>query len=385
MSAGDALVANAEVMTPDHAFRGWVRARGGRVAALGTGAAPRPCDGERVIDAGGLVVAPGFLDIHIHGAAGRDMMEGREAVDAVAAFLVSRGCTGFLPTTVTAPWAETLRAVDAFADACAHPPAGARPLGLHLEGPFLNPARRGMQAAEYMRAPKAADAAALLSTGRGWVRTVTLAPELPGGLALVSMLGACGVVVAMAHSDASYAEAVDAVAAGVRRVTHCFHAMTPLHHRQPGLVGAALDLDALCVEGIADGVHAHPAALRLLWRVKGWRRMALVSDAMAGAGAPDGAYRFGGQDVVVRGGEAHLTDGTLAGSVVTVDAAVRVMIAAGVPPREAVGMATLAPAEAAGLSGTGRLVPGGAADLVALDAGWKVAWTMVGGRMAWMA
>lgn len=375
------LVAGATVWTPDHEFHGWVRVRGGRIVAVGAGDAPRPEAGEAAVDASGLYLAPGFVDIHIHGAAGHDLMDGARALEAVSAFLATCGCTGYLPTTVTAPWDATLRAIAAFAAACDHPPPGARPLGIHLEGPYLNPARAGMQPVAHMRQPGMAGCEALLAAGRGRVRTMTLAPELPGALALVALLGSRDVVAAMAHSVATYRQAVEACAAGVSRVTHCFNAMPPLHHRAPGVVGAALDLDGLAVEAIADGVHVDPVVLRLLWRVKGWRRVALVTDAMAGAGAVEGDYRFGGQAVRVAGGQARLRDGTLAGSVLTMDAAVRVMVAAGIPAREAVGMATLVPAAAAGLRGVGRVAPGYAADLVALTPRWQVAWTMVEGTM----
>ena len=373
------VIAASAVWTPEEELRpGWVELEGEQIAAVGAGEPPR---GGRRLDARGLILCPGFVDIHIHGALGHDLFAG--AVPGVSAGLPRFGCTAYLPTTVTAPWEETLAAVAALAAAVERPPAGARPAGLHLEGPFLNPLRRGMQAAEHMRPPSAADLDALLAAGRGQVRTVTLAAELPGGAAAVARLAAGGVRVALAHSDATYAQAVAAADAGASHVTHCFNAMRPLHHREPGLAGAALDLPALSAEVIADGIHVHPAVLRLLWRVKGWRRLALVTDAMAGAGAPEGLYRFGGQEVTVAGGSARLADGTLAGSVLTMDRAVRVMVEAGLPAREAVGMATLAPAAAAGLRGVGRLAPGCRADLVALHPELHVAWTMIAGRRAW--
>jgi N-acetylglucosamine-6-phosphate deacetylase len=391
------LVLAGTLWTPEEELRGgWVRVEGGRIVALGQGPAPSPAVGGGgadagslgdgpVLDARGLTVCPGFVDLHIHGAFGHDLMEGLPAVAAVSAGLPRYGCTAYLPTTVTAPWVETLRAVAALAEAVEHPPAGARPVGLHLEGPFLNPARAGMQAVAHMRRPSLADAERLLAAGRGHVRLVTLAPELPGGLELVGHLARCGVVPAMAHSDASYEQARAAADAGARHVTHCFNAMRPLHHRDPGLVGAALDEERLSAEAIADGVHVHPVALRLLWRSKGWRRTALVTDAMPGAGAPEGTYRFGGHEVAVRAGQARLPDGTLAGSVLTMDRAVRVLVGAGVPPREAVAMASLTPARVAGLVDVGRVAPGCRADLVALDAELRVVWTMVGGRVVWRA
>ncbi len=370
--------------TPERALPGgWVRVHADRIEAVGSGPAPRG-DGASA-DLRGLVLCPGLIDIHIHGAFGHDLMSGGEALSAVSAGLPRHGCTSYLPTTVTAPWPATRRAVRAMAAAVRTPPPGARPAGIHLEGPFLNPLRRGMQLAEHMRPPAEPDLAALVEAGGGAVRTMTLAPELPGGMDAVRWLRARGVRACLAHSDATFEQAAEALAAGARHVTHCFNAMRPLHHREPGLAGAALALPDFTAGVIADGVHVHPALLRVLWKAKGWRRLCLVTDAMPGAGAPGGSYRFGGQEVTVREGAARLADGTLAGSVLTLDRAVAVMARAGVPARQAVRMATFAPAAAAGLAGVGRLRPGARADLVALRPDLTVAWTMVGGEVVWRA
>ncbi len=375
------VVAKA-VWTPEVCLEpGWVQIEGERIVALGRG---RPPAGA-TIDVTAMTVCPGFLDLHIHGSFGRDAQEGAEALAAMGAGLPRFGCTGYLPTTIPAPWPQTLEIVDRLARALAQTPPGAAALGLHLEGPFLNPLHRGMHLPEFLVPPSAERARDLLAAGRGHVRTVTLAPELEGGLDATRVLAAAGVLVAMAHSDATYAQATDAQAAGVRHVTHLYSAMRGLHHREPGLVGAALDSEGLSAEVIADGIHAHPPALRLAWRAKGWRRLALITDAMPGAGAPDGTYRFGGQDVFVADGRACLADGALAGSVTSIDACVRTMVRAGVPPQEAVGMATRTPAAIAGWPDRGHLGAGARADLVALDPGLRVVWTMVGGRMVWRA
>jgi N-acetylglucosamine-6-phosphate deacetylase len=368
------------VWTPERALPGgWLAVEGERITALGAGPPP----GRGALDLRGLTLCPGFVDLHIHGSCGADVMSG--GVEAVSAWLPRHGCTTYLPTTVTAPWEETLAAVAALAAAVADPPPGARPAGIHLEGPFLNPLRRGMQPAGPMRAPDSASVERLLGAGGGHVRWITLAPELEGGLEAVRALAARGVGVALAHSDATFEQAEAAAAAGARHVTHCFNAMRPLHHRDPGLAGAALALPGLSAEVIADGVHVHPAMLRVLWRARGWRRLCLVTDAMAGAGAPEGRYRFGGQDVTVRGGEARLPDGTLAGSVLTMDRAVATMVRAGVPPRQAVAMASRTPAAVAGLRDAGRLAPGRRADIVGLRPDLGVAWVMIAGRVAWRA
>lgn len=368
------------VWTPEICLEpGWVQIEGPRIVAVGRG---RPPAGG-VVDAMGLTVCPGFVDLHIHGGFGHDAQNGADALAAMGEGLPRFGCTAFLPTTIPAPWPQTLEIVDRLARALDQHRPGAQPLGLHLEGPFLNPLHRGMHLTEYLVAPSAARARELLVTGRGWVRTVTLAPELEGGMDAARVLAEAGILVAMAHSDATYAQATDAQAAGVRHVTHLYSAMRGLHHREPGLVGAALDSDALSAEVIADGIHAHAPALRLAWRCKGWRRLALVTDAMPGAGAPEGTYRFGGQDVFVADGHARLANGALAGSVTSIDTCVRTMARVGVPPREAVAMASRTPAMIGGWSDRGHLVSGARADLVALDADLRVAWTMIGGQMVW--
>ncbi len=381
MGAGAALtVAGATLWTPAVCVEsGWVQVEGDRIAAVGVGRPPAgPC-----VDAAGLTVCPGFIDLHIHGAFGHDVREGEAALVALGAGLPRFGCTAYLPTTIAAPWPQTLETVERLAAALEQAVPGAQALGLHLEGPFFNPLQRGMHLAENLVAPSAAGARALLDAGRGRVRSITLAPELPGGLDAVRVLAAAGVLVSIGHSDATYAQAQEAFAAGARHVTHCYSAMRGLHHREPGLLGAAMDLDGLSCEVIADGVHVYPAPLRLVWRAKGWRGLALVTDAMPGAGAGDGVYRFGGQDVHVGGGRAQLAGGALAGSVATMDQLVRTMVEAGVPARQAVGMATATPARIGGWPDRGQVAPGARADLVALDAELRVAWTMVGGQVVW--
>jgi N-acetylglucosamine-6-phosphate deacetylase len=373
-----------DVLTPEVALRpGYIVVRDQRIAAVGRGAPPR-LPGARHLEAG--IIAPGWIDLHIHGSGGFDLMGGDDAVRGVSRALVRHGCTSYLPTTITAPWDQTLDAVGSIARVCAAPdPSGAQPVGMHLEGPFIHPKRPGMARTDWVRPHDLDELRTLLAAGDGCVRLMTLAPELPRGLEMVSELVGRGIVASVAHSDATYQDMVDAAGAGARHLTHAFNAMRGLHHREPGTIGGALDLEAFTVEAIADGIHSHPAALRLLWRVKGWRRMALVTDAMPAAGGASGVYAFGGQKVTVRDGQARLDDGTLAGSMLTMDQAIRVMVTCGVPAEQALGMASLTPASILGLRDRGQIAPGLRADLVALTPELSVRWTMVGGLVVWQA
>lgn len=373
-----------DVLTPTaHLRPGYIRVEGSRIVSVGAGEPP-PDDGADRMDARGGLIVPGFVDLHIHGAGGFDVMSGSANVREVSRFLPRTGCTSFLPTTITAPWDDTLAAITAIAEVCRDPdPAGAQPVGIHLEGPFLSQSWPGMAVADWIRPPEWNDLRALQAAAGPWLRSVTLAPEVAGAIAVIEELCRCGVLVSVAHSDASYDTMCAASAAGARHLTHAFNAMRGLHHREPGTIGGALDLPAFTVEVIADGVHVHPAILRLLLRIKGWQRMALVTDAMPAAGGQEGVYAFGGQEVIVRGDSARLADGRLAGSVLRMDRAVAVAVAAGIPLSEAVGMASWTPATIAGLTDRGQIAPGLRADLVMLDADLRVVWTMVGGRLVW--
>lgn len=372
-----------DVLTPtSHLRPGYIRVEGEHIVSVGAGEPPH--DAANRIDARRGLIVPGFVDLHIHGAGGSDLMSGSDDVRAVSRFLPRTGCTAFLPTTITAPWPDTLGAIAAIADVCQDPdPAAAQPVGIHLEGPFLSHRWPGMAVADWIRPPDFEGVRALRAAAGSWLRSVTLAPEVPGALAVIEELCHSGVLVSVAHSDASYDAMCAAAEAGARHLTHAFNAMRGLHHREPGTIGGALDLPSFSVEVIADGVHVHPAILRLLWRIKGWRCMALVTDAMPAAGAREGVYVFGGQEVVVHGGSARLADGRLAGSVLRMDRAVGVAVAAGIPLSEAVGMASLTPAMIAGLTDRGQIAPGFRADLVMLDTDLRVVWTMVGGRVVW--
>jgi N-acetylglucosamine-6-phosphate deacetylase len=383
MSDGLMLTAGA-VLTPAERFApGWVHVDRGRIAGAGAGSPPRT-DAPVVAMPAGATIAPGFVDLHVHGGGGAQVGADAEAVADVARFHARHGTTTMLPTTVPAAEAALTDAVRAVAAVAADPPAGAaRVLGSHLEGPFVSSARPGALELRQLRAPDRDELARLLEAGGGSVRAITVAPELDGAAALIAAAVETGVHVSLGHTDATYEEAMAGFAAGARAATHLFNAMRPLHHREPGIVGAALSTDGITVELIADGVHVHPAVIRLVHAAKGPQRVALVTDAMMAAGLPDGEYALGDQPIAVVHGEARTASGSLAGSTLTLDRAVRVCVEqAGLPLADALAMASATPAAALGLDDTGRIAPGARADLVVLDAGLHAIATMVAGRWA---
>lgn len=334
-------------------------------------------------DLGGLTVLPGRIDLQVNGAYGHDLTADPATVWAVGERLPATGVTAFLPTLVSPAPDVVARAIEVLA---AGPPDGWRgavPLGWHVEGPFLDPAHRGTHPADAIRDVDLD----LLETwaASGHVRLVTLAPERPGGLEAVALLAGRGVVVSAGHSGATYEQAMAAFDAGATFATHLFNAMPPLHHRDPGLPGAALDRPDVTVGLIADGLHLHPATLRLVHRAAGPDRIALVTDAMAAAGMPDGAYVLGPVRVLVRGGVARLAgtegapdggpeDGTpfdqrpIAGGTAHLLDVVRATVAAGVGLVDAVAAAGATPAAVLGRADVGALAAGRRADVVETDA-----------------
>ncbi len=319
--------------------------------------------GAPQLDAGGLTVAPGFLDLQVNGAGGVDLTAQPERLGELGPLLARYGVTGFLPTVITSAAAARDGALVALRLA---PAAGAVPLGLHFEGPMLAPARRGAHPAHLLRAPSAELVA-------GWSRDagvtmVTLAPELPGALEAIAALRDRGVVVALGHTEASGAEVEAAVAAGASCVTHLFNAMSPPTAREPGAAGVALGGDALVAGVIADGHHLDPHLLRTAWRALGPERFLAVSDTTAALGLPDGPTRLGEQETLLADGAVRLADGTLAGSAASLADCLRVLRATtGCSPAEAVATATTVPARLIGDERRGRLDAGCRGDLVLLD------------------
>jgi len=378
------LLTDCFLYTPEEYGPGEVLLTNGRIAEVARRVKTR--QGAEVISLEGAALAPGLIDVHVHGSNGLDTMDGEaEAIAKLSAFFAAHGVTGFLPTTVAAPLPQIKRAMNAVRHAVDSGLPGAQVLGVHLEGPFFNRQRAGAQPVDWCVDPTEDALQRLLTTGEGLIRMMSLSPELPGALAAIEILTRHGIVASLGHTDANYAQAQAAFTAGARHVTHLFNAMSPLHHREPGVIGATLTTDGVMVQIIADGLHLHPATLALVVRCKGVDEVLLITDAIAGAGLPDGEYALGPQRVIVRNGEARTPAGNLAGSTLTLECAVANMVRlAGVSLPAALQMASLNPARVLSLEQhKGRLAPGYDADLVALDADFNVRLTVVGGRVVY--
>lgn len=338
-------------------------------------------------DARALTVAPGFVDVHIHGAGGHDVMEGTaEALDAVTRTVARHGTTSLVATTVTASAGETCQAAAGIAHWMKSQGAyeGSAPraevLGIHFEGPFINAARRGVHPPEWIVPPSTDLLRSFAAAAGGAGRILTLAPELPGALDLIVAAREAGLVVSMGHTDASYAEAMSAIQRGARHAAHVFNAMRPFEHRETGVIGAVLTSPAVTAELIADGVHVDAVAMSLLLSAKGPRGVVLVSDGTSATGMPDGTYRLGTFDVTVFGGVCRSAEGKLAGSTLTLDRALRNIVALNVKLADALAMLTANPARLLGLEKRkGALIPGADADLVLLDAELQVRHVMTRG------
>lgn len=344
----------------------------GKIDSIATRGSSEMPSGARVLDYPGATLGPAFFDVHIHGAAGHDVMEATpEALEKIGRFLASRGTAAYLATTVTASLDSTFRALDGLANEIAKlpEPGRARPLGIHLEGPFLSHEKRGVQPAEHLLAPSTATFDRLIDAGRGHVRLITIAPELPGAAELIKHAATRGVRVSIGHSNATAAETRSAIAAGAVSATHTFNAMRPLDHREPGILGTVLTNDNLYAELICDGIHTAPEMVRLWWKSKGPQRGILVTDAMAAAGMPEGEYQLGGFGVHVKDGRATAR-GVLAGSVLTLDRALSNFVKfTGASVEQGLGLLSSNPARMTGLDHrAGSIVPGKAANLVAVDA-----------------
>ena len=388
------VVVSGQIWTPEGFVPGqvWIQDRKITAVEYHKGAANVP--GE--LNYSDAYITPGLLDLQLNGGIGYDFTRDPETMSEVAAALPRWGVTGFLPTFITA-------SLSTYYEAFAIPPHKINPtsaevLGAHVEGPYLSAAYRGAHDVSLIRDPSLKETLELLKAqdhSSLKIRMTTIAPEKPGALEVIRELVKHGVIVAVGHSAATYEEALKAFEAGASCITHLFNAMSSLHHRQPGLVGAALEDNDIIVNLIVDGIHLHPAIVRLIYRLKGWQRILLVTDSMAGMGMAPGTYELAGQSVIVDHDSARLTNSpaTLAGSILTLDHALANMVEfVGCPAHEAVAMATLVPAKMLGLDqphetlpAKGRLAAGYDADIAIFTPEFKPLLTMIGGQVAYKA
>ena len=361
------FLVNAAYLDQDFRLvRGDLEIEGGRIRQAGEKLSWSQND--LVVDCQGYTIVPGFVDVHIHGCAGADTCDGkRESIDAMAEFLLTKGVTSFCPTTMTVD-REEIEAALLAAKACVDQPGpGARVVGVNMEGPFIAAARKGAQKEEAILPPDPELFRHFQELSGGIVRLVDIAPEQPGGLAFIrEVKDLCAV--SIAHTTANYDQAKESFDAGITHATHLFNAMSGLHHRDPGVVGAVFDDSRVYAELICDGFHIHPAALRTAFQVLGDRAL-VISDSMRANGMPEGEpFDLGGQMVTVREGKATLADGTIAGSVSNLHQEVKNLVSFGIPLEQAVKAASLIPARSIGLEEEiGSIAPGKRADLVVLD------------------
>jgi N-acetylglucosamine-6-phosphate deacetylase len=395
---------NVDAILPDRVLSGATLAIDGeRIDAI----VPKPSalsDGDVGIDFGDHYVLPGFIDVHVHGVEGIDTLDGDDAITQIAERLARYGVTAFCPTSIACDPVTLRRMLDGVRLArTTRPPGGARVLPAHLESNFINPQFKGAQPASCLRSPRpdaarrsAAGAAtdphadwtggdilAEIAAARPDVGIVTVAPEIEGALDLIRDLVAHGHHVSLGHSGASYEQAIDAVRAGARQATHLFNRMTPMTHRAPGLAAAMLESDDVIAELVCDGVHVHPAMMRVALAAKRPERVMAITDGTAGSGLPRGATaRLGGRVITV-GDAAYLEDGTIAGSTLTMDRAFALLASAvGLSLPDAAAVCATTPARALGLQGFGVLAPGAVADFVVLDRDLRVVQTWIAGTLA---
>lgn len=386
------IITNGTIVTDNLIHKGTVVTIGDRIMFVGGEE-----EGERilaaasphvfqVIDAQGGLIAPGLIDVHMHGADGAELMDGtREAVETMARFVAKNGTVAFLPSTVTALEEKTRLVSQVVAD-YQDLEDGAEVLGIHLEGPYINEKYKGAQYGPAIRPASTSELEELHAVLGEKLRLVTLAPEVPGSLEAAQWLKDRGVTVSIGHTDATYDQAVQGFKSGITHVTHTFNGMRGLHHREPGVVGAVLATPGLYAELIADLIHVHPGAIQVLLRTVGVEHLVLVTDSVQATGLPDGEYVLGDNEIFVQDGAARLADGTLAGSTLTLKQAVRNMIEEiGVHPVDAFRMASLNPARTLGLEHRGWIREGNRADFVLLTADFEVQRTIIAGRVVYSA
>ena len=367
------LAFEGKIVLPDGLLEnGLVTVKGERIVYVGERI---PLNGHYEVKKVHGYLWPGLIDIHVHGSGGADALDdSEEALTQMARSLLRFGVTGFLPTTMTVAKPVLAKAVSNIVCSATRIHDGAEVLGIHLEGPWLSPYYMGAQNPSYLVAPSETEAEWAVNTSQGMLKLVTLAPERSGALEAIRVFAKNKVVVSLGHTDATWVQVESAVEAGASHVTHVFNAMRALHHREPGMAGAALTEDRLSVELIADGLHVHPAIIKILTKLKTLDQLLLISDGISAVGMRDGEYQLGGLPIIVRNGQATLGNGTLAGSLLTLNKAIFNMISlTNIPLWQAVRMASLTPAKKLGIANEyGSIEIGKKANLVVVDEAARV-------------
>jgi len=377
-------ITNADVITPFRILtRGKVIIERGRIAAIGNAKDIKTPHGCKVIDADGMILTPGFVDLLVHGGGGHGFADmSVEAVENISRFFFEHGTTGMLASLYSKREPDLVADVSRIAEYCAGA-KGSNVWGIHLEGPFINREQHGAMKVEYLWKPDVEKWKRVFAASRGYIKLMTIAPELEGVEEVMREAARNGVVLSIGHSIATYQDVLNAIDNGAAHVTHMFNAMKPFHHRQPGVIAGALLHNELKVELIADGIHVHPAVMKLIYRVKGEGGIVLITDAIRACGMPEGEYTFMEQKIFVKEKTAYLDDGTLAGSTLTMEEAVRIMVKeVDVPLTDAVRMASLNGAKVLGLENRkGILAVGKDADLVLLNNDFEVQMTLYEGEV----
>lgn len=313
------LITNCKIIFNDRIEKGSLLITNGKIQKIN----PNITESEDIIDGKGLYLSPGFIDVHIHGAGGCDTMDGDEkSLDTISKVIAKYGTTSFLPTTMTCSIEDIKKAVETVDYCMKKGTEGAQILGVHLEGPFINPGMIGAQNSKYLQKPSIDTFKAMVGDHIDAIKSITLAPELEGSLELIEYLKSLGIVISIGHSKATYDEVLEGIKKGIGHSTHLYNAMTPLNHREPGIVGAIFDTD-ITTETISDGIHISYPSLRIAYKQKGFDKVLLVTDAMMACGMNEGKYSLGGQEVFVKDGAARLEKGNLAGSILTLDKAIK--------------------------------------------------------------
>ena len=378
----------SRILTPqEELLDAVILVEGGRITAIGHRDEVKIPEGAVDYVASGMTVVPGFVDVHIHGAGGHDVMEASPAaLNCITSTVARHGTTSILATTVTAPVDETCKSLEGIAQYIRshehqeNTGLAAEILGIHLEGPFISKTRRGVHPSDSITRPSIEILDKFRAASDGLIRILTVAPEIPGALDLIRAAVTNGIVAAIGHTDADYEQARAAIQAGARHAVHFYNAMRPFSHRDPGVIGAVLTEPDVTAEIIADGIHVAGPAIQVLLGTKGFDTVLLASDGTAATGMPDGNFRLGNFEVTVKDGVCRNSEGKLAGSTLTLDRALRYIVSLGVPLIDALRMATILPARRLGLAGKKGIIAIGAdADLVVLTPDLRVAGVMTRG------